>query len=177
MSKRLNMAIVCTSLAAMMSLTGCGFLNDYNNDFIIARTSSYNVVGRNHSLSDDGMTLNCDIIKLSGHYNLGTIETETDCDEKLEVSMKATQGKVKLVLVHPNSHVEVLKEVKAGLDSQAEGEVIFHCEKGQSKLKIVGEDFEGTYRISKTAHSKVNLGPEYVLRSDGSDMNSPNIKM
>ena len=157
MSKKINMAIICTSLVAMMCLAGCGSFKDYNNDFIIARTSSYKVEGRNHSRSDDKRTVNCDIIKLNGHDNEGTIETETDCDEKLKVSMKATRGKVKLVLVHPNSHVEVLKEINATSDNQIDGEVIFHCEKGKSKLKIVGENFGGNYKLVKEKESKVNF--------------------
>lgn len=139
-------------------LSGCGnnYSNnksvanqyDYNDDKLIAsETSSYNVINSSIKPLTDGKICG-EIGKLYGADEILAANVSNDIESTLQIKFTATSGKGKLVLVKPNSEVEVLAEVISEKENnQFEGNVSVKCVSGANKIKIVGENYSGNFEI------------------------------
>lgn len=139
--------------------SGCGFpkggnsqnkINYYNDDKAISTSEE----AGNKYVSSRKMDNNKNIIykadRVDGFAMLGEASVQSDTETTIHFSITANVGKAKLVLVRPDSKVEVLKEVIADKGGSYDGDVTFSCPKGVCKLKIVGDNYSGDCKISQT---------------------------
>ena len=135
-------------------LTGCHtagtFNEDYYNDQKIASSHSFSCRNYwNGSFQDDGKAYAVQVKGFNGGCQLAFADVETDCDGEINFSINANSGKAKLVLVDPNSNVEVLKEVSVQNERSYSGNISVHCSKGRNVIKLVAENFGGDFKISQ----------------------------
>ena len=134
-------------------LTGChigSFLTGvYYNDQEIASTDKYNCQMSSRNIEDDGKSYVANFGRLDGAQQIAVADVETDCDGEINFSINANSGKAKLVLVDPNSNVEVLKEVSVQNERSYSGNISVHCSKGRNVIKLVAENFGGDFKISQ----------------------------
>ncbi len=129
-------------------LSGCVF-NHYNNNLSIATSENGSCYNWSGKLEDDNKTYSVQVGKLSGIRKLAVATVDEPGETKIKFSINVKKGKTKLVLVDPNLNVTVLKEVTSQNESEYHGDITLKCRKGQNILKIVGEDYEGNFRVSQ----------------------------
>ncbi len=147
------------ALAAIpLMLSGCG--NSYDQDKSMANKYDYS---NNQLLANTDEHMNamcCSISPLDNGKHYGKFEkiygfcsvleanVGQDTETVLHIKFNANSGKGKLVLVKPNSEVEVLAEVISEKDKEHfEGDVSAKCVQGVNKIKIVGENYGGSFEI------------------------------
>ena len=131
---------------------GCGLSsndNYYNNTVIAAAADKYSAQNFITNFESGNSTIINEIGNMSGHITLAYANIKDECDAEIYISIKATHGKAKLVLVKPNLEVEVLKEVIADGESNYDGNIPFHCDRGNIKIKIVGDNCGLELKISQ----------------------------
>lgn len=139
-----------------LMLSGCGILNQnqnrysYNDNKIIAneadRGSAVSLIG---SPIKNGKKYS-KVKKIDGVFKILEANINKDTNVTLHINMVADSGKGKLVLVKPNSEVEILAEVISGKESNHfEGNVSIKCDPGNNKIKIVGENYGGNFEIQQ----------------------------
>lgn len=83
---------------------------------------------------------------LEGCKDILEANIQQDIETTLHIQLNANSGKGKLVLVKPNSEVEILVEVTSE-NNHFEGDVSAKCISGTNKIKIVGENYSGNLEI------------------------------
>ena len=129
-------------------LMGCVF-SHYNNNLSIAISESGSSVNWKGRLEDDNRTYAVQVGKLTGIRQLAVATVGEPCEKELSFSINVRKGKAKLVSIAPNLNVTVLKEVTSQGESTYNGSVTVQCRRGRNLLKIVGEDYEGNFRVSQ----------------------------
>ena len=130
--------------------SGCGNLinqSTYNDNKIIANESDH---GSAVSLSGSPMENGKKYFKakkIDGVWKILEANINTDTNITLHIKMTADSGKGKLVLVKPNSEVELLAEVISEENKNFEDDVTVTCAPGSNKIKIVGENYGGNFEI------------------------------
>lgn len=144
-----NFLLLVMTVGIAFLFSGCGNKNYYNDDkAIVAYGSRGYMQGAIQNIDADNSIVGR-IDKLDGISELAQADVDSDKTTTLHFSVTASSGKIKFVLVKPDSKVEVLEEVVADKGSY-DGDVSVDCPKGVSKLKIVGDNYNGSYRISQT---------------------------
>lgn len=118
---------------------------DYNDNKIIASENNYSAKSISISPLTNGK-INGEIGKLEGCKNILEANIQQDTEVTLHIQFTANSGKGKLVLVKPNSEVEILEEVTSE-NNYFEGDVSAKCISGTNKIKIVGENYSGNIEI------------------------------
>ena len=147
MESKFLKVLAFTSLLLMFS--GCGIWNqyDYNDNKLIASENSHHNI-KNSSVSPlKNGKVNGKIGELNGAYEILTANVSKDTENTLQIKLTASSGKGKLVLVKPNSKVEVLAEAIKEENNYFEDNVTVKCISGINKIKIVGENYGGTFEI------------------------------
>ena len=124
--------------------------NNYNNDKLITNEDAhYNAQSISISpIVDNSITGN--IGKLDGIYQISEANINKNTETAIHILINANQGKAKIVLVKPNSEVEILKEVIAKKENSSyNGSICIHCASGVNKIKLVGENYRGNFKISQ----------------------------
>ncbi len=122
---------------------GCGLSsndNYYNNTVIAAAADKYSAQNFITNFENGNSTIINEIGNMSGHITLAYANIKDECDTEIYISIKATRVRAKLVLVKSNLKVEVLKVVIADGESNYDGNIPFHCDRGNIKIKIVGDN-------------------------------------
>lgn len=138
------------ALAAIpLMFAGCSS-NNYNDNNFIANEDARGTLKfstMNLQPSED-CRQHGKIGELDGIRKVAQANIDKDQEVALHISFAANSGKGKLVLVKPNSEVEVLAEVTSEKGSEHfEGNVVVKCIPGVNKIKIVGENYGGDFEI------------------------------
>lgn len=136
-------------IAIPLMFAGCSS-NNYNDNKFIANEDARGTLKfstMNLQPSED-CRQHGEIGKLDGIRRVAQANIDKDQEVALHISFAANLGKGKLVLVKPNSEVEVLAEVISGQDKEHfEGDVSVKCISGLNKIKLVGENYGGDFEI------------------------------
>lgn len=121
---------------------------DYYNDNAIAGSDNYNTQLWSTNFEDG--TIKGKVGKLDGYDKLAEAKISNECDAEFNICFSASSGKGKIVLVMPESHVKVLKEVDCKGEATYEGIVKIHLSPGEYKVKIVGDGYSGEFKIRES---------------------------
>lgn len=156
MKHRILKILAFTLLPLMLSGCGSNYSNDkslanqydYNDNKLIASEgNNYNVVNSSIKPLTNGKICG-EIGKLYGANEILAANVSKDTESKLKIKLTANSGKGKLVLVKPNSEVEVLAEaISGGENNQFEGNISVKCISGVNTIKVVGENYSGDFEI------------------------------
>lgn len=139
-------------LALPLVFSGCGNLGHHNyndNKSIASENDSYKAVFSNLSPITNG-SMHGEIKKIDGFMQILEASVSEDTETALHISITANSGKAKLVLVKPNSEIEILGEAISGKDNKHyEENVSVRCLSGINKIKLVGENYGGNFEISQ----------------------------
>ena len=139
-------------IALPFVFTGCASSNKYDysdNKVIASEDDKYNTVSYSVSPMTNG-SIHGEIKKFDGTRKILESKVSEETETALHISFIASSGKAKLVLVKPNLEVEVIKEVVAEKDNQNyEGDISVLCAAGNNKIKLVGENYGGSFEISQ----------------------------
>ena len=146
MKHRLFLKVLAFTLLPLM-FSGCrnSTQYDYNDNKIIASENNYSAKSISISPLTNGK-INGEIGKLEGCKNILEANIQQDTEVTLHIQFTANSGKGKLVLVKPNSEVEILEEVTSE-NNYFEGDVSAKCISGTNKIKIVGGNYSGNFEI------------------------------
>lgn len=147
--------VICIMLAlAMMFQAACGESQTespaelYNDEKKIANQyNSFYIEGAEQTL--DGRSLQASYEKLEGMIILWAYEAGREMPVDVTYYLKVTQGRAKLVYIHPDDTVVTLVECSARSGNTTDTEVVLSLKKGLNRIKIVAD--EGTvveYRLS-----------------------------
>ncbi len=141
--------LLCTTILSVVFLfSGCGNKNYYNDDKAIVSAGSCGYMqGASQNVDADNNIVGT-INKLDGISVLAQASVNNDTTTTMHFAVTASSGKIKFVLVKPDSTFQVIEEVVADKGSY-DGDITVTCPKGVSKLKIVGDNYNGSYRISQ----------------------------
>lgn len=124
--------------------------NDYDNDDVIINSDKGNFSGFSGRSINSGNGYAADIKKCSGIQFLLDADISSERDIVFHIKLKSDRGKAKIVLVNSNTQkVTILKEVERDKENSYEGDVKVHCFPGKNKLKIVTDDFSGSFEASE----------------------------
>ncbi|MDO4199485.1 MAG: hypothetical protein Q4D57_01815 [Clostridia bacterium] len=130
-----------------LMLSGCRKSGYNDNNSIVSKDSSGSNKFSSVSPLESGKHYG-KIGKLDGFWSVLEANVGKDTEAVLHIKFTSNSGKGKLVLVKPNSEVEVLAEVISGQDKEHfEGDVSAKCISGVNKIKIVGENYGGSFEI------------------------------
>ena len=121
---------------------------DYNDNKLIASEGSYcNVVNSSIKPLINGKICG-EIGALYGVDEILAANVDKNTESKLQIKLTANSGKGKLVLVKPDSEVEILAETVFGEEhNQFEGNISVKCIPGVNTIKVVGENYSGNFEI------------------------------
>lgn len=122
---------------------------DYDNNYAIASTNSYNLQNCSPNIEDSGKTFAFKIAKLNTTIQLAEAKITSDCETTLPISAMANSGKIKFVLVKPNSNVERIKEIVAKKSNSFSGDITIACLKDTNIIKVVGSNYDDEFKISQ----------------------------
>ncbi len=154
-------AIICTAL--ILICTGCSpkYSYIYNDNGKIADTNSFSMQTSSRKLNATSTILTYEVKRFSGCFEVARANVENKTDTELHFTVNANKGKVKLVLVKANSQVEVLKEVIFDKESKYDGTIKVTCNSNDETLKVVGDNFSGTFEISQPDDKPFNFECSY----------------
>lgn len=138
------------ALAAIpLMFAGCSRNNYNDNNFIENEDAKGTLKFSTMNLQpSEDCRQHGEIGELDGIRKVAQANIDKDQEVALHISFAANSGKGKLVLVRPNSEVEVLAEVTAEQDKEHfEGDVSAKCISGLNKIKLVGENYGGNFEI------------------------------
>lgn len=122
---------------------------DYNNDYKIAGLDNYSCKNRNMNLSGNEKSVFYEIGHLEGFFEVASANLQKNCQAKIHFDIKLNSGKAKLVLIKPNGSVQILKEIISSGNKGYSEDLLVSCTPGINKIKIVGENFSGSFEISQ----------------------------
>lgn len=131
--------------------SGCKTKSNFNyndNKSIATDDGHYNAQLSSVSHLDDNRVKG-EFGQFNGFEKVLECNVYKETEATLHISITANAGKGKLVLVKPNSEVEVLKEAIYGKNDTTEGDITVHCITGINQIKIVGENYKGNFEISQ----------------------------
>ena len=164
MTKKFNKIKICSIPLFIMlfALAGCSYKNkNYTDnhstdDHSIANNDSFSCQNSNFNVSDDGKSFFAEIGNLDGHFELAKTDVQNDCDVEIYFSGNIKSGKAKLVLVKPDASVEILKEMSTDENNSYEENLRVSCDTGINKIKIVGENYSGSFEITQNNNRLFN---------------------
>ena len=144
--------IVSNPIIKIISNVFIGYhFNDYDNDDVIINSDTGNFSGFSGRSINSGNGYAADVKKCSGIQFLLDADISSERDIVFHIKLKSDRGKAKIVLVNSNTQkVTILKEVERDKENSYEGDVKVHCFPGKNKLKIVTDDFSGSFEASET---------------------------
>lgn len=173
---------ILASIMFPLMLSGCMNLNhnsskydDYNDNKSIANNNNhYNTMYWNGVPPK-----NVKVGKFDGHCEILEANLDKDIETVLHIRITATQGKGKIVLVKPNSEVEILAEAISEENKNFEGDISIKCTPGNNKIKIVGKNYGGNFEIQQpneimfnniTTENKIEAEIEDKINDNMDDM-------
>lgn len=134
-------------VAIPLMLSGCGKSGYNDSNAIVSKDSGGSNKFSSVSPLGNGKHYG-KIGELNGFWTILEANVSRDIETVLHITFTSNSGKGKLVLVKPNSEVEVLAEVISGQDKEHfEGDVSVKCISGLNKIKLVGENYGGDFEI------------------------------
>lgn len=144
--KYLSIFLIC------LSLTGCSNKDYNNNKALTAQYNSTQEILSSMTTSKNGKVLEYKARTLRGHFLVAEADVQQECEYSFSLNISADVGKAKLILVKPDNTIEVLKEVIAGSENKFNGNISFHCNIGLNRIKFVGSDFKGQFKLTQPSN-------------------------
>ncbi len=162
--KYLSVFIIC------FTLTGCSKFNinidvedilkdsqhlngnykNYDNNHTLAEENDYwALFSSGPSVKENGKSLEYKARTLRGNFLVAQADIKQECEYSFSLNISADVGKAKLILIKPNNTIEVLKEVIADSENKFNGNISFHCNIGLNRVKFVGSNFKGQFKLAQ----------------------------
>ncbi|MGN1034149.1 MAG: hypothetical protein ACI4PK_00910 [Oscillospiraceae bacterium] len=87
---------------------------------------------------------------LKGYFSIAKANIKQKCKYSFNLDISADVGKAKLILIKPDNSIEILKEVIADGENHFNGDIPFHCDVGLNRIKFVGSNFKGQFKLKQT---------------------------
>ena len=128
-----------------------GNYNDYDNNNTLAKEDDYWVLfASGPNVKENGKSLEYKAKTLKGNFLVAQADIKEDCEYSFSLDISADVGKAKLILVKPDNTIEILKEVIASSENKFNGNISFHCNIGLNRIKFVGSNFKGQFKLTQT---------------------------
>lgn len=101
------------------------------------------------NLSNDEKSFFYEIGHLEGFFEVASANLQENCQTKIHFDIKLNSGKAKLALIKPNGSAQILKEIISSGNKDYSEDLLVNCTPGINKIKIVGENFSGSFEISQ----------------------------
>ena len=141
----------------------------YNNDRALVNGKCLNnskTLSSGLTIVDNGNSLTYRVKKLTGYEDLAQADVGSECETEIYFSIKADAGKGKLVLITPDSKVEVLKEIISRKESSYDGNIKVNCKPGANIIKFVGDGYGGNIKLTVGENSPFKYLTDNIERSD-----------
>lgn len=128
-----------------------GNYNDYDNNNTLTKENDYwALFSSGPNVKENGKSLEYKAKTLKGNFLVAQADIKQECEYNFSLDISVDAGKAKLILVKPDNTIELLKEVFAGSENKFNGNISFYCNIGFNKIKFVGSNFKGQFKLTQT---------------------------
>lgn len=123
-------------LMCALILTGCGMNSLYSNESKISSdTNSFNLNEEQQRVDNQEYIGQ---LEFEGMDTIWTYDAKEDINVEISYKLSVTEGKAKLVLVHPEGRLETITENKENKIQEQEENITLALERGSYRIKLVG---------------------------------------
>lgn len=146
--------LLCVLTISLVGMTGCGKISYDSQEFLTSGVDSYSY----YYCIDTGSTnstLNREFSRFHGKDTIWKLDAAQAAQVSIDISATVTDGRFKILLIAPDKSITTLLEGEGTAQVEAE------LKEGTSRMILVGEESEGSCKITVGDAPNVTIHPTF----------------
>ncbi len=146
--------LLCVLTVCLAGMTACGKVSYDGQDFLTSSVDSYSYY-RCIDTESTNTTLNREFDRFNGKDTIWKLDALEDAQVSIDISATVTDGRFKILLIAPDKSITTLLEGEGTVQLEAE------LKEGTSRIILVGEESEGSCKITVGDALNVTVNPMF----------------